>query len=67
MLDSKQKLRTSLRDAVTSGHSVARDGQVALLTFKSLVKRQNLYLAYLPDSSCSLLGRKKLKGTPSET
>lgn len=67
MLEAKQKLRTSLRDAVTSGHSVACYGQVALVTFKSLVKRQNLYVAYLPDSSCSLLGRKKLKGTPSET
>lgn len=39
MLEAKQKLRTSLRDVVTSGHSVAHYGQVALLTFKSLVKK----------------------------
>lgn len=66
MLKAKQKLRPSLRDIVTSGHSVARYGQVALLTFRTLVKRQNPYIAYLPDSSRSLLGGEKLKGTPSE-
>lgn len=52
MLEAKQKLRTSLRDAVTSGHSVARYGQVALVTFKSLVKRQK--------SVCSLSPRQQL-------
>lgn len=45
MLEAKQKLRTSLRDVVTSGHLVAHHGQVALLTFRSLVRRQNLYAA----------------------
>lgn len=66
MLEAKQKLRTSLRDVVTSGHSVAHHGQVALLTFRSLVRRQNLYAAYLPDGSRCVLEGKKLKGTPSE-
>lgn len=64
MLEAKQKVRTSLRDVVTSGHLVAHHGQVALLTFRSLVRRQNLYAAYFPDSS--FLEGKKLKGTPSE-
>lgn len=71
MPSAKQKLKTSPKAVATDRqfvmHFVVHCRQSALLTFqKTPVEKQNLNVAYLPDSSHLLLGRKKLEGTPNE-